>query len=295
MVMVTHCRKCPLIHLITVIHGETIMFNTLDRIWSPVLLLFQFFGYASYVRRPTSNNLQHAQRLAFAGIIAILVVAFGIYTISSQISFHGQLQLNEMTDNSVLLTVFTAHTIGLLEALVIYQKGSKHFEQIYDILTRTSYAESVDDNLRRFRIQFLLKNCLQLSAVVVVFCVGIGVTGWQTWLYFRWIIFSEIAVGVRLIELSMHVEIIAKLMGNLESMILCEIAGADVERDQIGSKLRCARLQSVCCIYDDIYRLSETISTMYEWSVFAILVYAINGMINTTFWILYCIFKSVIM
>lgn len=271
------------------------MIDQFTRFWSPVLYLFQLFGYATYISRPSTNNCLHIRRLAIAAIITAIVLLFGIYMLRTQISFHGDLQLNDLTDRSVFITVIVAHVTSLVEALVVYHKGTTHFQQMYEIIKETSCAARFVETVRRgVCTTFRRKNSLQLATVAVVMCVGITVTGFNTWLYFRWILISEIAICVRLMEVSMQVEMLAELIGNLERTIVCEIACVDAER-VVDTRFRCARLQKISGIYDSIFRLSETIGTMYEWSVFAILVYVINGMINTTFWLCYCIANSVVM
>lgn len=258
------------------------------QLWPPVLILFQLFGFTTYTQ-PARTRVQQVVRLSIAfGVISIML-AISAYTLLQILSIHTANQVNVMSDQLVYLTVLPAHLIALLEALLKARQCEQLFEQLYDILVQLHSASGeLMVDLPRFRRTLMLRNWTQVIGLFALLAVGIGLTGWQSWLYFRWIVLAQLFVSVRLMEVAMHAELLGAMMGALEALLL-----SDVNRGG-GERQRTVRLQCAAEIYGRIHRQAEAISAAFGWSTLAISVYALDGMINNAYWLVYATYTGAV-
>lgn len=256
----------------------------LHQLWSPVLLLFKLLGFATYTK-PASTRFHHFRRLFTTLFVACVMLIFSVYTLLMKISFYMVSQVNVMSDQFIYLTVLPAHLISLFESLAKYRQTDRLFQSFFAIVVRLRNANGdpmID--MAEMKRSMLLKNWSQVIILLAVMALGIWLTGMQAWIYYRWILLAQLMTVVRLIEVSMHVELLSCLMGALESFLLADVGNS------VSS--RYTSLQDAAEIYRRIHRHAEAISAAFGWSILASLVYTLNSMINTSFWLLFTSFTS---
>lgn len=262
------------------------------QLWPPVLLLFQLLGYATY-STPASTRLQQFRRTAYAVTIIIAQSSFSAYALLTRIKIHQIGQINVMSDQSVYLTLLPGHLIVLIEALLRQRHVCQLFEQVYDIAAQLSAAQggAVVVDFARIQRKQLLTNWLQFGVLIALLLVGITLTGVQSWIYYRWILMAQMFVCGRVLEVTMHVEVLGELMAELERLLLAE---ATHRRMIVATTERVGRLHGAIEIYGRVHRLAEAISTTFGWSMLVICVYGLNGMINTSFWFMFILYTGAV-
>lgn len=256
------------------------------QLWPPILLIFQLFGFATYTRAARTRFRLLARLCVTLGVMS-LMFAISAYTLLTKLTIHEANQVNVMSDQSVYLTVLPAHLIALLEAL-LKQRHSEHlFEHAFDIvdLLSTANGAQLAVDWSRFRRTMLWKNWSQVIGLVALMAIGIGLTGLQSWMYFRWIVLAQLFASVRLLEVAMHAELLTSLMGSLEVLLKANCNG---DREKLD------RLQCAAAIYGRIHQQAEAISLAFGWSTLAISVYALNGMINNSYWFVYATYTGAV-
>lgn len=258
------------------------------QLWPPVLLLFQLFGFTTYTQ-PARTHVHRIVRLSVALVVIALMLAISAYTLLKILSIHNAKQVNVMSDQLVYLTALPAHLIALVEALLKPRHSEQLFEHLYDMLARLHAASGEPPvDLPRVRRTLLLRNWTQVIGLFALLAVGIGLSGWQSWLYFRWIVLAQLFVSVRLMEVAMHAELLGAMMGALEVLLLADVNRGGVERQ------RTERLQCAAEIYGRIHRQAEAISVAFGWSTLSISVYALDGMINNSYWLVYATYTGAV-
>lgn len=249
------------------------------QLWPNVLLLYQLFGFATY-SQPASTRVQCMRRLLTTLCVAIVMTILSVYVMLMKLSFFVVNQVNVMSDESIYLTVLPAHLIALIESLFKYRQTERLFENVLAILLKLRIAHD-EHIIDMFAIQrkILWLNWTQTIGLMAVMALSIFMTGIQSWIYIRWILLAQFLTGVRLIEVTMHVELLSGLMGALESLLLVDVDN-DVNQQLI-------RLQRAAEIYGRIKGQAEAISAAFSWSVLAILLFALNAMINTSYLLVY--------
>lgn len=252
--------------------------------WSPVLMIFRLFGFNTYTEPACTRYHRFKRLLTNLGVICLMLI-FSVYTLLMKLSFHIISHVNVMSDQFIYLTVLPAHLISLFESLSKHRQTEHLFDRVLTIVARlrNAHDEHIIDMVAIKR-KILLKNWMQIGGLIAVMAVGIWLTGIQSWIYYRWIILAQFMSGVRLMEVTMHIELLSSMMGALESLLLNNVD------NKVNTRL--TRLNHVTEIYGHIHRHAGAISAAYSWSVLSILLYALNATINTSFWLVFMTFNN---
>lgn len=259
---------------------------------APVLLLFQLFGFATYAEPPHSAR-QCWRRRAYTFGVSVLLSALSVYALLTRITFHQIVgHVNVLSDQTVYMTILPAHLIALAESWHRRRSTLLLFASVFDIAAALPAHSRVD--FARINRRQLRLNWLQLVGVIGILVAGVLGSGWNSWLYFRWILAAEVLVNVRLMEVTMHVEVMAELLGGLERALLMVRRAEHHQASEQSSDRRRGRrrrlsdcstgLTAAAAIYGRCHRLAAVISECFGYSVLAIAVYVMNGMVNTSFW-----------
>lgn len=242
------------------------------------LLLFQLFGFATYAEPPRSRR-QCWRRRAYTAAVTVCLSALSVYALLTRITFHQIIgHVNVLSDQTVYMTILPAHLIALAESWYRRRSTLLLFASVFDIAAALPAHSAVD--FGRINRRQLRLNWLQLVGVIGILVAGVLGSGWNSWLYFRWILAAEVLVNVRLMEVTMHVEVMAELLGGLERALLRVRAAGQQQ-----SLSDCtAGVTVAAALYGSCHRLAAVISECFGYSVLAIAVYVMNGMVNTSFW-----------
>lgn len=255
--------------------------------------MFQLFGYATFRSTPLlqrkpdrtrsiARQIVRYRYLIYPITFLLCDMALILYAISTRITLMGSrnVQLNVICDQIVFVIVLITQQVALIEALLRHRHTVQLYERYYVI------AERLASNGRHPLIHFgrrcrrmLLHNSVQFFGLGGQLALGIGMTGVESWKYLRWIVMSMMAVNVRLIEVSMHVEIVGALMRDLETLLVALSAvGDSVERDE--------RLRDAAETYGLLHGLTGTINRQYGASILMFTVYALMAITSTSYWAL---------
>lgn len=269
-------------------------------LWPPVLLVFQLLGYTTYASK-AKCRLDLIRRLVYPIGFLVIMCTLSLYVILTKVSLHADAQINAMSDQTIYLSILTAQLVTLSESLCKRDCSEQLFKQLHEIAAElcsigcaTNHpAEILTVDFVRVRRGMLLKNWLQLIGLAVNLAIGIALTGIQSWFYFRWIVLAELLISVRLMECAMHVELIGELLDVVEQLIAS--AADDDATILIGPRKRYSTILR-CAInaYSRIHGQAERISGFFGWSLLAIFVYAMNGMVNAAFWFVYASYTGAV-
>lgn len=256
------------------------------RLWPPVLLVFQLFGLTAY-SRPAASGWRFAGRVVVAAASFAVAATICAHTLLNVASIHEAKQINVMSDQLVYLISLPAHLIGLIEALLRQRQTEQLFDGLYEIyaaLGRVSKIDVADGILHGTRRRLLVRNWLQVGGLFAILTGGIALTGVQSWGYFRWIVLAQWFISVRLMEVSMHVELLAAMLNALERFVL----DSPVDCDPV----ECVRVAAE--IYGMCYAHGTAISRAFGWSLLVMSVYALDGMVNNTYWFVYAMYTGAV-
>lgn len=261
--------------------------------WTLVLLLFQLLGYTTH-STVAGNRHQYIRRLVYPVVVLVVMTALSVYVILTKVSPHVGLQINIIADETVYLSIMTAQSITLFESLCRRALSVSLFEETHAIAIELWRVECtvhhdpapITVDFVRICRRMLLKNWLQVIFSVVTLSVGCTLTGLQSWLYFRWILLTMIMMSVRLMECTMHVELIGELLGAVERII------ASVHRARLQETDQRRILHGVIDAYSRIQAQAHRISVAFSWSLFAILVYAMNATVTAVFWFVFAMYTG---
>lgn len=267
------------------------------QLWSPIVIMFQLFGYATFMPNPYS--IARHRLLIYPITILLGTIMLGLYTICTKISIIGEVdvQLNVVCDQTVFVTVLITHLTALLESLLRHRQTEQFYDLLYNIGERLSAAEQSIRFESLYRRE-LVRNWLQLFGLGGLMALGIGLTGLESWLYLRWIMPAMMSVNVRLIEVSMHVEFLGETMHGLEKLLATLSANTTtISNDRDAAAVdwqHYKRLHDATEIYGLIHRLAVAISHQYGGSMLAFALCALTAMTSTSFWALNKLYTGII-
>lgn len=152
--------------------------SNFHRLWPPVLIVFQLFGFATY-SSAARTCCQLCRRRLYSVLIIATLSALGIYALFTRITFHEMTgHVNVMSDQTVYLTILPAHLVALLEALLKHRRVARLFERVHAIALGLSGANGkpiVD--FERLCGRQLLANWLQMVGVMVLLSTGVTLSG----------------------------------------------------------------------------------------------------------------------
>lgn len=239
------------------------------------LFLFQFFGFSVRSR----SRWRHYARLGWSLLVLIGAVAYILHVLPRTITFVAALtsQVNVMSDQSVLLTSCSSQIISLAESLVKHRRTQRLLFGFH----RIAWQVCTEQQVTAARKRACLANWLQLLVLCTLITIGITKTGRESWSYHRWFMWAHVTVCVRLMEIALHVEMLVVLIAGLRT-VLARV-GPDWPQDT--QKRTLERIEYANDVYGQICAHALAIGDSFGWSLLAIAVYTLNGMVNNSFWL----------
>lgn len=241
----------------------------------PQLQLFQLFGYTAFAR-PAATRTQLIARLCWPTLVLALKLILDSYIVRTKLTFGAVNQVNVKIDKLVLLTALLADLVSVLESLFKFRKTQRlhqRFRHISAQLVRPYCAGSID-GLRYIN----LCNWLQSAALGADFAIGIAITGVQSWLYYRWIVWAQLSVCVRSMEVATHIEMLGQLLAGVER-VLHAAARLPLDAELEEQIVWASKMYGECREY------ALAISVAFGWSMLAISLHMLNGLATNAFWL----------